>query len=151
MELSDQYTVALEMMNAENPDKELVFYLLTDAHESRDPQATYALSTWYLHGEYVDKDMAKAIALLSAAADQNVPSALYDLAVCYENGEGVESDSRESFQLYLKAALRGDEQSVYEVGRCYYYGFGIAEDRVLADIWLDRAEELGIKEIDEPE
>jgi uncharacterized protein len=141
------YESALKKMKEENPDKEQVFQLLLDAHESGDIHATYALSTWYLHGEHVDKNINKAISLLNDAADKNVPNALYDLAVCYEKGEGVECDSSEAFRLYLKAALRGDEQSVYEVGRCYYYGIGASEDRRLADIWLDRAEELGIKEL----
>jgi uncharacterized protein len=69
---------------------------------------------------------------------------LYDLAVFYETGECGEQDLASAFRSYLRAALRGEKQSVYEVGRCYYYGIGIDPDPALADVWLQRAGELGI-------
>ena len=97
-----------------------------------------------MHGENVDTDWNKAVFLLKRASNSKNPDALYDLAVCYEEGKGIKQDKCKAFELYLQAALRGDEQSIHEVGRCYYYGFGVEEDRDLADIWLERAEELGL-------
>ena len=139
-----QYENAMKQMNEEYPNKKLVFQLLSEAHESGDSFATYALATWYLYGEYVEKDQLKAIEFLMAASDNNMPDALYDLAVCYEQGEGVDANSKNAFTLYLKATLWGDEQSVYEIGRCYYYGIGVQEDKTLAEIWLEKAESLGL-------
>ena len=48
-------------------------------------------------------------------------------------------------QCYLNAALHGDTQSVEEVARCFYYGIGIEKNIDVAEIWYQRAEELGIE------
>jgi len=138
------YERALEEMRSKKPNKNLVFKLLNDAHTSGDALASYALATWYLHGEHVDEDIPKAVSLLQYAAEKNVTNAMYDLAVYYENNASEKYTDEEVFKLYLKAALRGDSQSIYEVGRCYYYGIGTAKSESLAEIWLERAEELGI-------
>ncbi len=130
----------------ENNNNETAFELLNRSIVYKNPKAYYALGTWYLHGKYVKKDLEKAIDYLSLSAKGKYPNAFYDLGVCYEQGVGVDKDLDKAFESYLQASLRGDNQSVYEVGRCYFYGIGVEEDKVLADYWLERAEELGIKE-----
>ncbi|MBI9074588.1 MAG: sel1 repeat family protein [Desulfatibacillum sp.] len=138
-----KYNKALAEISKESPDISSVLALLNESINAGSSEAAYALATWYLFGNHVDQDWEKAVYLLKKSSEEKHPSALYDLAVCYEEGKGTEKDVSESFRLYLKAALRGDKQSFHEVGRCYYYGIGIEEDRTLADIWLERAEELG--------
>jgi len=135
--------MALAEMKKEVPDVSLVLTLLNDSIEAGCSKAAYALATWYLFGNHIEKDWSKAVFLLKKASRKKHPSALYDLAVCYEEGKGIQKDEKEAFKLYLQAALRGETQSFHEVGRCYYYGIGIEENRVIADIWLERAEELG--------
>ena len=111
-------------------------------------RAQHALATLYLDGRrpYVRVNKRKGIALLKAAASANVVDAQFDLANCYELGEGVDKDERIAFEWYLFAALHGHSQCVWEVGRCYCFGIGITQDRRLADIFVDRAKELGIDE-----
>ena len=46
-------------------------------------------------------------------------------------------------QFYLKAAIRGSKEAIWEVSRCYHFGVGVKKNKELADIWYDRAEELG--------
>ena len=138
------YEKAYEEMKKKKPDKRRVLSLLEQSHEQGDHRATYALATWYLHGEHVKKDIKKAITLLKQSANAKVPDALYDLAISFEKGIGVKKDNSRAFELYLKAALRDDHQSVEEVARCYYYGIGVKEDRRVAEIWYERAEELGV-------
>lgn len=150
-EKNTAYDKAYEEMKKKEPDKKKVFSLLEQGHEQGDPRATYALATWYLHGEHVEKDIKKATKLLKQSAAENVPDALYDLAISYEKGIGVKKDKDRAFELYLKAALRGDDQSVEEVARCYYYGIGVKEDERVADIWYERAEELGLGDDDTTE
>ena len=144
--LDDSYDVALKEMSKQHPDIERVIGLLNESMESGHPNAAYALATWYLHGEHVEKDLSKGIMLLKRATDKNLPEACYDLAVCYEEPAGVVEDLEKAFELYLRAALHGDKQSFHEVGRCYYYGIGVNINKSLADIWLEKAEELGTKE-----
>lgn len=138
-----KYKMALDEIKKESPDIPLVLTLLNESMDSGYSESAYALATWYLFGNHVEKDWNKAVFLLKKASREKHPSALYDLAVCYEEGKGVKKDEKEAFQLYLQGALRRDKQSFHEVGRCYYYGIGIEKDRDLADIWLERAEELG--------
>ena len=140
------YGEALQEAEKSNPDVPKVIALLERAIEGGDSKAMYALATWYLNGRqpYVSIDHAKAFPLLEKAAAAQNPDALHDLAVCFDRGWAVAEDKRKAFEYYLQAALLGDAQSFYEVGRCYYHGSGVDHDSRLSEIWLDRAEQLGI-------
>lgn len=142
------YDEALLAMYHDPPDIRKAFQLLTEAENSGDARATYALATWYLFGQapVVERDRAKAARMLEVAAAAGIPDALHDVAVSYEKGDLYAQDLVRAFQSYLAAALRGDQQSVYEVGRCYFYGIGVSEDQIVGDIWLKRAAELNIVE-----
>jgi len=142
-----EYESALAEMNGTSPNVARSLKLLEKARDLGDARASYAIATWYLHGNppFVLKDIGRAFDLLKEAAAAHVPDALYDLAVGYEKGDFGSADTRLAFDSYLKAALRGEVQSVYEVGRCYFYGIGVEMDPRIADIWLERAAELGIE------
>jgi uncharacterized protein len=99
-----------------------------------------------LHGHVFKRSIRTAVALLREAAQRNVADALYDLAICYEEGTGVRKNVKKAVELYVRAALQGERQSIYEIGRCYHYGIGVAQDRSIARVWLDRAEEVGVGE-----
>ena len=142
--LNKNYAQALREIKKGSPDVALVLKLLNQAIDEGCPESAYALATWHLFGKYVEKDWTKAVFLLKKASLMKHPGAMYDLAICYEEGKGIKENKAEAFRLYLQAALRGDEQSVCEVGRCYYYGIGIDEDRELAELWYERADELGV-------
>lgn len=139
------YKKALREASKDNPNISVVLKLLNDAIVKGNPNASYALGTWYLHGKNVEIDIKKAISLLMYAAEKNIASAHFDLAVCYETGEGVKKDEAKAFENYLRAALEGDKQAYYEVGRCYYYGIGITGNIKIGNIWLDKARSLGIE------
>ena len=139
------YKKALTEASKDNPNIDMVLKLLNEAIKKGNPSASYALGTWFLHGTNVEKDFKKAVTLLKKGADKNISSALFDLAVCYETGEGAKKDEKKAFECYLKAALEGDKQAYYEVGRCYYYGIGVTKDKKIGNVWLDKAQSLGIK------
>jgi uncharacterized protein len=142
---------ARKMMDDRAPTADIVS-VLQQAIDAGSPGAAYALATWYLYGKdgIVPKDFGKAVELLQAAAETHYVDALYDLAVCYANGEAVEKSPEKAFELYLQAALHGDAKAIFKVGRSYFYGHGVAQDQRVANIWLDRAYELGTFEM-EPE
>jgi TPR repeat protein len=145
MPASKSYDAATKEMLKKRPDAKRGLQLLRRAHARGDARAAYALATWHLFGVHdVEKDYRRAAELLTQAAEQNIPEALYDLAVCYEKGDGVRKSERRAYRLYVRAALWGDKDSVHEVGRCLFYGIGTKRDRRLADIWLARAEALGV-------
>lgn len=143
--MSDKYDKALKLSSASTPDYEAAYKLLVMASEDGDDRATYALGTWYLFGRFVRKNLCEAVKFLKAASEAGNAAATYDLAVCYEEGKGVKENHTLAFRLYVKAALWGDKQSVAEVGRMHYYGIGTERNRKLANVWLDRADELGVE------
>jgi TPR repeat protein len=128
--------------------KQDIVATLWQAIDLGSPRAAYALATWYLHGkdDVVPQDYGEAVRLLRIATEAHIPAALYDLAACYANGEAVPKDRNQASLLYLQAALHGDDDAVFKVGQAYFYGLGVAADRRVADIWLDRARELGTYE-----
>lgn len=145
MEETTNYDKALKLCKEDTPDLGLVFDLLTKAYnEENDFRAAYAIATWYLHGKFVEKNIKKGTKYLKIAAKNKVPLALYDLAISYEKGLGIKKNKRKAFKCYLKAVLEGEKKSIFEVGRCYYYGIGVKKDKKIANIWLEKAEELGL-------
>lgn len=137
---------ALAEMNSKKPDLEKAFELLEKSAKKNNPEALYALGTWYLHGRFVKKKYREAVRYFLRAIEYNHSSAFFDLAVCYENGVGVKINPKKAFECYLNAALLEDKQAIYEVGRCHYYGIGIPKNRTIAAIWLKHAERHGITE-----
>ena len=137
------YKAALKEAGKKQPDLEKVVSLLHEAIQLRDPNASYALGSWYLNGHHFERNIKKAIPLISKAARGMVPSANYDLAIAFEKGTGVRKNEKRAFELYLTAALLGDEEAVFETGRCYYYGIGTRKDLIAAKIWMRRAKQLG--------
>jgi uncharacterized protein len=134
------YFQASKEIKRERPNLKLVFELLSKASNLQNAKACYALATWYLHGEYVKKDLAKGFHFLELATQENISAAFYDIAVSFEKGKGTKKNLKLAFKNYIKASLLGDKQSIYEVGRCYFYGIGISRNIELSKIWLDAAE-----------
>lgn len=137
---------ALVEMRKKSPNLEKAFIWLQKAEKNDDPEAIYALGTWYLHGRFVKKNPATAIQYFLRASQNDYKEAFFDLAICYEKGIGVKKNLKKSFECYLQAALIGDIQGIYEVGRCYYYGIGIGKNVRIATIWLNLARRKGVVE-----
>lgn len=145
---SDLYEEALELTRRKKYDRHTVLEKLRFASEMGDDRAIYALATWYLFGENVEKDYIKAAELLVEAVNLGNTDAMFDLAISYEKGFGVEADERKAFLLYLEAALRGNVSAIYEVSRCYWYSIGVNKDEKVANLFYDRAIDLGYEETD---
>lgn len=141
------YQQALRLMQRRVPDKARALALLRKAVEDGSQDASYALGTWYLFGESgLRRNLRAARKYIGSAAKAGIPSALFDLGVMAEKGDGGPVDLVAAYRSYVGAALRGDKQAVFEVARCLYYGIGCEPDKVLADIWSARAEELEVYE-----
>lgn len=134
------------LFEAKLGNDKVAFDLLEKSAKYKNSKAYYALATWYLHGKYVKKDVYTGNYYLRLSAELKNPDAFFNLGISYEKGAGIDKNEDKAFECYLQASLRGHKQSCYEVGRCYYYGIGIKEDKDMAEIWLERAEELGITE-----
>lgn len=139
------YELALEAAVGNNPNFELARSLLEKAHNNGDHRASYALATWHLYGYGgYSVDLKKAINMLKLATEFDIASAHFDLAVSYETGNGIRKNMKAAYRHFLAAALNGDNDAYAEVGRCLYHGIGVARDRKSAEIWLRRADVLGV-------
>ena len=139
------YEVALAEARKKHPEYPKVIATLREATEKGNPDAAYALASWYLWGKkpHIKPDHKVAVRLLRTAVAAGNSDAMWDLAVCYDNGNGVRISEKKAFELYLRAALRGDARSTMELARRYYWGSGTRQDRSVSRIWLERAKELG--------
>lgn len=117
---------ALEKSGASKTE---ILELLEAAADEGNPEAVYALGTFYLHGKYYSKDKRRGISLIKKAAGANWRDAVFDFAVALETGDGIEKDEETSFNNYLKAMILGDINSSEEVARCFYYGIGIKKNK----------------------
>lgn len=135
---------ALVEMEKEKPDLKVAFGFLERAAKTGNPEALYAIGTWYLFGRFVKKKPSEAVQYFLKSIEGNNSNAYYDLGVCYEKGVGIEKSHKSAFECYLNAALLGDKQSLYEVGRCYYYGIGVSKSIRIGEIWLKHAKRNGI-------
>lgn len=144
------YAAALAEVQRKNPNVSRALTKLRAAAKEGSADASYALATWYLHGNepHVKKNIREATRLLRLGVEGKVPAAMFDLAVSYESGIGVKGNPQKAFFLYTAAAIRGHEQAIFEVGRCIRYGIGTTADRRAAAIWFKRAKELNVYETD---
>ncbi|MEB1530963.1 tetratricopeptide repeat protein [Xanthomonas sp. WHRI 7945] len=106
--------------------------LLEEAHGHGDKRATYALGTWYFHGQFFKKDEKRGFSLMLEAAESFVPDACFDVAVSYETGNGVRKSLKKAGVYYFRAMMLGEKQSIAEVGRLFYWGIGVPESRGIA-------------------
>ena len=144
---SKKYDRALKLAQKQAKPSKEVHNLLLAADKAGDGRATYALATWYLFGSPFTKiNYRVANSMLKRAADKGIADAAYDLAISYEKGLGIGRSLPRAFECYTRAALLGDAQSHYEIGRMYFYGIGVGRNRRLSDVWLAKAESLGVKE-----
>ena len=79
---------------------EEAYQLLKRAMEYGNPEAIYAIGTWYLHGVHLEKDLEKSIKFFQLACDANFPAACFDLACSYEKGMGVDENLEVAFQTW---------------------------------------------------
>lgn len=142
---NDLYLRALNKVNMGKFNAREVLTLLEKADLGGAIDATYALGSWYFHGENVEQNIDKALELWLSASERGSSDASFELAVYYETNEGAKN-LPQAFYFYTKSALQGDIQSFYEVGRLYFYGIGCDKSQEIAQLWLDKAKTLGVKE-----
>lgn len=141
------FKLALKLALEDNQNNEKVFSLLTSAAADGHPDATAAIASWYANGMHVSKNSKLAVEWFRKAAELGSADGYFGIAVALHRGiGGLKKDLKGAFRNYFCAAIRGDAQAVHAVGRCYWHGIGIKKDREIAELWLARADELGVSD-----
>jgi TPR repeat protein len=107
--------------------------------------AALMLARVYLTGQSagVERDPAKAAALLNIAVAQGNPEAQYYLALLTRAGTGVTKDAVQAFELMKQSAEAGHTEAQHELSKAYAEGKGTDPDGAQALHWLHAAAEAG--------
>jgi TPR repeat protein len=97
----------------------------------------------YYSGQWVARDLDRAMENYRKAAALGDPDAYYKLGQCYDSGIGVPKNDAESATWYEKAAKLGNAEAEYALGLDYELGRGVPKNDILAYAWLNIAASSG--------
>lgn len=119
-------------------DKTKIISLTRKAADKGDGYAMYVLGTYYLEGNFIEKNESEARKWFQKAADKGNRSAMGTLGLNYLNGDGVPKDYAKAAVWLKKAAVKGDYRSMSAIGMMYYKGQGVAKNYAEAAKWLQQ-------------
>ena len=105
------------------------------ASDAGNPQAQYALATFYKEGRGVKMNAQEATRLLAAAARAGYTDAEVEYAIALFNGTGVKQDERAAGEFLIKAAKKNSAPAQSRLALMYASGRGIKADPVEAARW----------------
>lgn len=108
-------------------------------------QAIFRLAESHLFGrDGYPCDPERAISYLRQAVDRGMPLAMSVLGFCHEFGIGCQMNFVEAERLYIQAAALADGMAYARLAFLRKYGRpGVKIDRVEADEWQSKANEIG--------
>jgi uncharacterized protein len=118
---------------------------LLKAAELSDAKSQFELSTAYLQGLGVPRDVAESLKWCRKAAEQGYAEAQTGLGGKYEFGVGVSKDNAEAVKWYRKAAEQGHAEAQFRLGMMYY-PLGVMHNVDETIKWYRRAAEQGYAE-----
>lgn len=124
-------------------DFQTAFRLWLPMAERGDVVAQANISTLYLNGQGVPKDIVESMKWCRKAAAQGWRDAQFNLGVGYEHGQGVGQDYVEASRWYLKAADQDDTAAQINLGALYEAGKGVRQNKVQALKWYMIAAQRG--------
>lgn len=108
------------------------------AADAGDVPSQLQMAEWYYYGDYIGKDLFKAMSWYGKAAAKDSEYAQYSLALIYLNGNKdplIPIDYDQAFNWFQKAANQGYTAAQYSLGNMYYNGIGVPRNNMLAYAW----------------
>ena len=106
-------------------------------------KAQFDMGLYYLRGQGVAKDEAKAVEWLQKSADQGYVKAQVVLGGMYEQGLDVQKDDAQAVYWLRKAAEQGDAGAQTNLGVHYVDGTGVEQDEQAGREWDQKAADQG--------
>jgi uncharacterized protein len=116
---------------------------LQDAADRGNAEAVGKLAMLYMDGQFVQRDVPRAVALYKAAARMGNGAAAYDLSLCYFLRIGVRRDSKRALVYERMAARLGFVDAFLALGWRYLNGVDVRRDLRTAKRWYERAAAAG--------
>ena len=106
-----QFIVGLFVFFSEEKNKNEGIRLMEAAAEAGNVDVQMMLASFYLTGEYIDRDPSKARALFEKAAAAGNSDAMEALAAIYYMGDGIPKNESKAREFLEKAAAQGSENA----------------------------------------
>ena len=158
--LAEAHNYAEGMRGAQR-DPRKAFQIFEEVANKGSAEGIFNVGQYFLHGDVVPRDFARAIECFRKAAKQEcwyrIESALLlpnigvresylALGNAYRDGSGVDVDLDAAFKWYLKAAQNGVPHAQNNLGVFLWRGMGRPQDGKSARIWFERAAKQGLAE-----
>lgn len=101
---------------------------ITKAADGGNAAAQYALGKIYRDGEYVQRDIAKAVELFTLSAEQKNEYAAYQLGRLYLAGVDIPKDVAAAVKWLSFASELGNQYAQYALGKLYLLGEDVTQD-----------------------
>ena len=109
--------------------------MLRVAADAGNPEAQYALATFYKEGNGVAKDLERSVRLLQAASLAGNVDAEVEYAISMFNGLGTPQNQPAAVALLRKAARQNSAIAQNRLARVLATGVGAQQDKVEALKW----------------
>src|SRR4029077_11917546 len=100
-----------------------------------NPEAQYALATFYKEGNGVPKDLERAVRLLQAASLADNVDAEVEYAIALFNGTGTPKNEAAAVALLRKAAKQNSPIAQNRLARVLVSGLGVPIDKIEGLKW----------------
>lgn len=113
-----------------------------------DPQATvtFELGRKHLRGDGVEKDTARAFALIREAAEAGHPDAMGAMGYFYASAVEVQQDTAKAAEWFRRGAEAGSPKAQFNLGNALLRGTGIPRDEAAGVGWIQKAAAAGLPE-----
>lgn len=144
--LAGTHAYAAESVSPAGPDlgsdlQEQAVRTLQLHAEAGDMSAQASLGSWYLNGQYVEKDEQEALKWLTRAATSGHADAQFAVGEMWARGLGTQKSLEVASGWYERAALQGHGKAMAQLGHLYMTGRGAPQDDEKAFYWFRLAAE----------
>lgn len=109
-------------------DPEQAVAWIVKAADAGNAAAQYALGKFYRDGEYVQRDIAKALELFTLSAEQKNEYAAYQLGRLYLAGEDIPKDMAAAVKWLTFSSDLGNQYAQYALAKLYLAGEDVPQD-----------------------
>ena len=118
---SDEKILELRLLMCSNAFFNELFILFSLSRNENDSNSQFELATFYFEGQFIKRDMNKAMYYFILAANQNNKIAQYNLGNIYYEGKHIEKDINKAIHYFVLASNQNVSEAQFKLGQIYYY------------------------------
>lgn len=126
--INAQYALGKLWLDKGTGNLERAVAWITKAADGGNAAAQYALGKIYRDGEYVQRDIAKAVELFILSAEQKNEYAAYQLGRLYLAGADIPKDVTTAMKWLLFSSELRNQYAQYALGKLYLLGEDVPQD-----------------------